>query len=54
MMSDMFWVLVWLMVSLPAVVYFSVKLGTYAFFRGRQVFYMHNQEKRDGVNKKKA
>ena len=34
------------MVGLPFVVYVSVKLGTYAYFRGRQLF--ENERKCDG------
>jgi hypothetical protein len=34
-----------IMVMLPPSVYISVKLGTYAFFRGRQLFY-EEEEKR--------
>ena len=46
-MAELFWILFWVMMVLPVVVYFSVKMGTYAFFRGRQSFYLHNQEKKD-------
>ena len=40
--------LLWLlfMLSLPWVVYMAVKLGTYAFFRGRALFY--EEEKTNG------
>ena len=41
--------LVWLLVvlSLPWVVFMAVKLGTYAFFRGRALYY-HEEEKING------
>ena len=34
------------------VLYTAVKLGTFAFYRGRQLF--HEQEKRNGDEKKEA
>jgi len=35
------------LLSLPFVVYLTVKLGTYAFFRARQQFYL-KESQRDG------
>lgn len=34
-----------MMIAIPCTVYFSVKMGTYAFFRGRQIFHHHNTSK---------
>ncbi len=34
-------------VVLPFAVYLSVKLGTYAFFRGRQIFYQEESHKEE-------
>jgi len=37
-----------ILVALPYSVYISVKLGTYAFFRGRQLYH---EEMKDGEKK---
>jgi len=46
--------LVWLLIvlSLPWAVFMAVKLGTYAFFRGRALYYHYEEEER--INGKKS
>ena len=36
------------LVGVPFVVYLSVKLGTYAFFRGRELFEQKNKKEHNG------
>jgi hypothetical protein len=41
--------LVIVLIALPFVVYMSVKLGTYAFYRGKQLFERENENGKRGT-----
>ena len=40
-----------LLIVIPVVVYLSIKMGTFGFFRGRQLFHQHEEDGRNGKTK---